>query len=140
MTRGERLFNPGNIERGATAWQGMAADQPDSRFIKFASPEFGIRALAKILLTYSKKFKQGTPQDIDTVREIINRWAPPSENDTTAYVHHVAGVLGVGEDAVIDIADPNILEMLVRAIIKHENGRVIYSDAEIVAAIDRALA
>ena len=133
-TRGERLNNPGNLEKGAIAWQGMAQDQPDSRFVKFNRPEDGIRALAKVLLTNYRK------HGLNTVRKIVNRWAPPHENDTGAYANHVADLLGVDDEALIVVSDPLILEGLTRGIIAHENGRVIYSDAEIVSAIDKALA
>lgn len=133
-TRGERNRNPGNIDRNATKWQGMAAEQTDSRFVCFTDPVYGIRALAKVLLTYQNKHK------LNTVREIINRWAPPVENDSDAYVRHVAAEVGVSPDSPISLGDPFVLELLVRAIIKHENGRCIYSDAEIVSGIDKALA
>lgn len=140
MTRGERNNNPGNIERNATKWQGMAKDQSgDSRFVIFTDPVYGIRALAKCLMTYSKKF-DGTAHDIDTVGEVISRWAPSTENNTKAYVNAVAKALNVSPDDPIDMEDPITLEGLVRAIIKHENGRCVYDDATIVDAIDRAVA
>ena len=133
QTRGEKNCNPGNIERNATLWQGMAADQSaDSRFIVFINPGWGIRALAKILLTYNK-------QGLNTVRKIIDKWAPPVENDTGAYVNHVAEMVGVDEDTVIQVRDPETLELLTKGIIAHENGRIIYDDALIVSAIDMAL-
>jgi uncharacterized protein (DUF169 family) len=117
----------------------MAKEQADSRFVVFTDPVYGIRALAKCLLTYSR-LHEGKSTDIDTVREVINRWAPPVENDTGAYVDAVAKEVCVHPDEPIKIDDPDTLERLVRAIIRHENGRVIYSDAEIVSGIDKALA
>lgn len=133
-TRGERNHNPGNIDRNATKWQGMAEDQSgDPRFVVFKDDVSGIRALAKVLLSYQRK------HGLKTVRQIINRWAPPVENDTGAYVNHVAKLLNVGPDDAVDVSQPEILEPLVVAIIKHENGRCIYDDATIVAAIDQAL-
>lgn len=141
-TRGERNRNPGNIDRvPRTIWKGMSPDQSsDSRFVVFTSPVWGIRALAKVLLTYSRVYPQDTPQDIDTVREIINRWAPPVENDTGAYVAAVCKTLGVGPDDVIDVTDEAIMSGLVRAIIRHENGRVIYDADLIEDGVQRALA
>jgi len=133
-TRGERNNNPGNIDRSSVVWQGMSADQSsDSRFIVFTDPVPGIRALAKVLLSYFRKY------GLNTVRGIIDRWAPPSENNTGAYVNHVASVLGVGSDDLIDVTDAHTLEVLTRAIIEHENGRCIYDDATIVGGIDLAL-
>jgi hypothetical protein len=149
LTRGERNFNPGNIERSETfAWKGQAADQSaDERFVVFRGPTqlWGIRAIAKILLTYSRKYPQDTPQDIDTVREVITRWAPPKnkgvvENDTETYIHEVAKEMGVSAHQQIDITDEATMKKLVVAIIRHENGRVIERDEVIDDAIRRALA
>ena len=134
-TRGERCCNPGNIDRhDGTLWQGMAHDQSkDHRFVVFSRAHFGIRALAKVLLTYHRK------HGLCTVKALIDRWAPPSENNTGAYVNHVAQLLGVGIESVLDVDSPECLEVLVRAIIQHENGRVIYSDSDIIKAVDSAL-
>ena len=140
LTRGERNHNPGNIERNKTKWQGMSEDQSgDSRFVVFSSPVWGIRALAKTLLTYSNKYAAGTPQDIDTVREFINRWAPPVENNTESYINAVAKALSVEPDEAIDITQPTVLKALVVAIIKHENGRCMYGDDVITQGVMKAL-
>lgn len=115
--RGIRNNNPGNIRHSNDKWQGKARDQPDEDFIKFESPEYGIRALARVLIRYYDAY------DLDTVRKIISRWAPPVENNTLAYVTAVAEKLGVEPDDQIDVHDYNVMEPLVRAIIEHENGR-----------------
>ena len=141
QTRGERNSNPGNIERNATKWKGMSPDQSgDKRFVVFTSSVWGIRALARLLLTYSTLYPQDTPRDIDTVREIINRWAPPVENNTSAYVAAVAKECGVGPDDQIDIANEGTMKRIVTAIIRHENGRVSYSEELIEDGVSRALA
>lgn len=141
QTRGERNNNPGNIDRNLTKWKGMAADQSiDSRFIVFIAPVWGIRAIARNLLSYSRVYPQDTPQDIDTVREIINRWAPPVENDTGAYVNAVAVTVGVSPDSTIDVTNELVMCALVKGIIRHENGRVIYPDAEIAEGVELGLA
>ena len=133
QTRGERNRNPGNIERNATQWQGMSDEQQDTRFITFDTPEYGIRALAKILLTYYRKY------GYSTVQEIIDHWAPPEENDTSAYVAHVAEVLGIAPDKDFNVENVVNLELLVKAIIAHENGRCVYDDKTIQDGIDMAL-
>ncbi len=135
QTREERINNPGGIDRNTTRWQGMAQDQStDPRFVVFTDPVFGIRALAKVLLSYYRY------HGLNTVHGIINRWAPPSENNSGAYVNHVAQCLGVGIDAPLTVDEPECLEALCRAIIQHENGRCVYDDATIIKAIDSALA
>lgn len=140
-TRGERNKNPGNIDRNTIKWKGMAPDQSgDPRFIVFDAPVWGIRALARNLLSYSRLYAEKDPRDIDTVREVINRWAPPGENDTTAYINAVAKQVGVGPDDHIDMADEVVMRALVTAIIDHENGRVVYDAATIADGVTRALA
>lgn len=130
-TRGIRNNNPGNIERGATKWQGMSADQSgDSRFAVFTSPEYGIRALARILGTYA------TAHGLNTVAGIVNRWAPPGENDTGAYARAVAAALRVSPTEKIDVKSR--LPELVTAIIKHENGYNPYSQSQITAGVNAA--
>lgn len=132
--RGIRNHNPGNIDRNATVWQGMAKDQSsDSRFIVFESPLYGIRALAKVLLTYYRKHKLTTPL------EIIRRWAPPIENNTAAYARVVAYAMKVAPTAPINLEDPLTLEALVTAIIQHENGQQPYAATTINEAVQLAL-
>ena len=116
VPRGIRLANPGNIRHG-DSWQGLSTDQPDTSFAKFSSPEYGIRAMAKILINYKKKYGVGT------IREVISRWAPAVENDTDAYVDHVADQVGFGPDDKIDLESRLLLCRLIAAISRHENGR-----------------
>lgn len=129
--RGIRNHNPGNLRHGAK-WQGRRADQTDAAFVQFVSPEYGIRALAKVLLTYYAGY------ELDTVTEIIGRWAPPNENDTGAYVRAVAKAIGVGVNDPLIVAQRHVMAPLVKAIIQHENGRQPYSDELINRGLDMA--
>jgi len=125
-TRGIRNHNPGNIDRDGTPWQGMAKDQSgDPRFIVFESAPFGIRAMARVLITYQDK------HGLTTVRKIINRWAPPVENNTEAYVQAVATAIGVEANDIIDVHQHEVMHPLVKAIIKHENGVQPYTESVI---------
>jgi len=124
LPRGIRNNNPGNIERDGTRWQGMAAVQTDARFVVFSDPAWGIRAIARILITYQDRRRAADGSRIDTVRKFIARWAPPAENNTDAYARAVAVALGVGaDDPDIDVYDYDTMLGLVRAIIRYENGR-----------------
>lgn len=129
--RGIRNHNPGNIRHG-DKWQGLAAEQPDSAFCTFTAPEYGIRAMGRILRNYRRKY------GLNTVRGIINRWAPPVENDTAAYVNHVAQALGVGPDEAFDV--DAALVPLVTVIIQHENGMCPYDNATIERGVALARA
>ena len=92
------LHNPGNLKKIGDwqNWQGLAEDQPDASFLAFKAPEWGIRALARTLITYRDKRGAGT------VRKIIERYAQNSENPTEAYIANVASALHVGPDDPID--------------------------------------
>lgn len=126
QTRGLRNNNPGNIRHGSD-WQGLAAVQSDPSFATFVSPEYGIRAMAKLLQNYQ------TVYGLNTVRQIISRWAPPTENDTGSYVNHVAELLGVHPDQSISVA--SALPVLIPAIVRHENGVQPYSAGTIAKGI-----
>lgn len=114
-SRGVRNNNPGNLRHGAP-WQGLADKQPDPDFCTFQSAAYGIRAMAVTLITYQDK------HGIKTVEDAIDRWAPPSENNTLAYQVSVAKAVGVSTNQVIDFHDYKMLRPLVEAIIRHENG------------------
>lgn len=122
-TRGIRNHNPGNIRRSGDPWQGLAAQQSDPAFFRFESAVWGIRALARTLTTYYDR------HGCDCVRAIIGRWAPPSENNTSAYVGHVARSMGVAVSASLDLHRYEHMRPLVEAIIAHENRGYRYSGA-----------
>ena len=91
MTLGLRNNNPLNIRRVAgTKWKGQRTEQTDKSFVQFESLEWGLRAAFCILNTYRRKYKAVCIEDI------INRWAPPSENDTRKYVETVCRLTGFG--------------------------------------------
>jgi hypothetical protein len=134
LIRGERNNNPGNIRISAATWQGKVSPNTDGAFEQFDTPENGIRALAIILKNYQVKY------GLNTVTGIITRWAPGTENDTGSYISHVADLVGVAPDDPLQLLSPQTLFLLTRAIIAHENGRVVYDDNTINAGVARALA
>ena len=127
VSRAERNNNPGNIDKGLS-WKGLDASRTDPRFAVFIAPEWGFRAMARILLG---DWREGQ----NTVRSLINEWAPPSENDTGAYVKAVAKELRVLPDGPIDV--PSRLRDLLRAIARVEAGGVPASWTD--AVIDRGI-
>lgn len=120
--RGIRNNNPGNLDRG-DPWQGLVDNQSEPRFCTFKDPTWGIRALTVTLITYHDKRKAKDGSRIDTIREIITRWAPPHENDTETYIRTVAKAVGVPADMEVSLHDYGTIRPLVEAIIRHENGR-----------------
>jgi hypothetical protein len=139
--RGIRNNNPGNIrwQKGVT-WQGQAKDRTDSEFVVFDTPEWGIRALIRVLLSYKRR-------GVVTPAAIINRWAPPKgqaqdgrayTQNTGAYVRSISAALGVGADAVIDVESADTLRLLLPAIIQHENGQQPYAPEVLERAMELA--
>ncbi|PHM63550.1 structural protein [Xenorhabdus ishibashii] len=123
MTRGIRNHNQGNIDHNPkNKWQGQLPHNPkiEKRFCRFESPEYGIRALMKLLTNYHKGGH-------NSVSKIINRWAPNVENNTSAYIKGVAKALNAEQHQVLDINKPTLIA-LAKSIIRHENGKQPYSD------------
>ena len=127
--RGWRNNNPGNITDTEIRWSGEKDTNEDTRFEEFESPEYGIRALAKILINYQQL------HGLTTVAQMINRYAPPSENDTQAYIDHVCQRMKLRPDESFDLRQGFYLDDMVKAVIKHELGIQPYS----VELIDEVL-
>ena len=94
MTRGIRNNNPLNIRHSADRWQGARMEQKDKAFVQFTTMAYGYRAAWKTLESYWKYF-HNLPKAFN-VRNIISRWAPPTENDTEAYIRAVVMMTGLG--------------------------------------------
>lgn len=125
---GIRNNNPGNIENNGIQWQGLA-DSQSGRFYRFVSPEYGFRAMARIMRTYATQY------GINTINGIISRWAPPAENDTKSYINHVSSVLGVTPDEFFDVFDDVRLAELLAVVTKHENGVQPYENDLILSGV-----
>ena len=94
MTRGLRNNNPLNIRHSKDEWEGRAMTQTDREFVQFQTMAYGYRAAWKTLDTYCLRFRR--ERKVYNIRTIIARWAPPSENDTDAYVRAVVRLSGLG--------------------------------------------
>lgn len=136
-TRGYRNKNPGNIDWNArNPWQGQVGIETTGnppRFAVFESHEFGIRALAALLTTYQDR------HGLRTIRGIVNRWAPPNENNTGSYVRFVDDFLpNHGADDPVDMHTYADARLLVEAIIRKELGGNPYSNAVLDEGLRRA--
>ena len=130
LPRGIRNKNPGNIKLG-TDWDGLASEQSDPVFCIFTESVWGIRALMRILLVYRFHHKKHTTEDI------IARWAPPSENDTDAYIKFVCEKTGFNPMDKLDNSMEHYLP-LVKSIIKMENGVQPFEDELLVEGMYKA--
>jgi len=114
LTRGIRNNNPGNIKiNKANNWQGKI-NSTDKEFEQFINVAMGLRALLITLRTYQNK------HGLKTIRQIITRWAPGSENNTEKYITAVAGFMSVAPNSEVDLSSKSTLISLAQAIVKHE--------------------
>ena len=80
MSRGLSNRNPGNIRQSAVRYKGEVRPSRDPAFKQFESMPWGYRAIFILLDTY--RIRHG----LETIRGMISRWAPPSENHTEIYI------------------------------------------------------
>lgn len=114
-TLADRNNNPGNIKASPhNNWLGEG--EPNGGFESFQTPEHGVRAMAKNLYTYNER------DGLNTVGGIISQWAPPSENDTDAYIDFVADEMGVGanDDLGTLRGNPHVTSELITAMATYE--------------------
>ena len=100
MSRGLANRNPGNIRQSKVRYKGEVQPSRDPAFKQFESLAWGYRAVFVLLHTY--RVRHG----LRTIRGMISRWAPPSENRTDAYIRAVAADTGIGPDEPLDTLDP----------------------------------
>lgn len=112
-------------------WRGQSSVQPDKDFLTFDTMEWGVRAAARVLLTYWYRGRR-------SIRRIITEWAPPSENNTEAYVTAVAEC--IGQDADKEYRTLGLVELckLCDCIFWHENGEQV-DENTVIEGVDMAL-
>lgn len=124
IPRSVRNDNPGNIDVNVHEnWLGQvlerdmtAAQKSEPRFVVFASPQMGFRALVILLNNYQKL------DGCDTVYKLISRLAPSTENPTFAYASTVAFACDVKVDDKFDITVRENAFNAAKAIAKVETG------------------
>lgn len=122
-TRGVINNNPLNMEKSADKWEGLATVQADPRFFQFESAPFGIRAGARELIVYQDK------HGCRSITDLINRWAPPQENNTGSYIQTVAARSGFDPSVPIDMRDYVTAKAVIGAMIVVECAGYQYDDA-----------
>lgn len=120
--RNARNNNPGNIEYGDFARRHGAVGS-DGRFAIFPSKEVGSAAMDDLLQSYSRSGRK-------SIRQIIGKWAPGSENDSNGYAEQVAKRLGVSADQPLNMDDPKIAAALAREMARVEGDPNAYTPNE----------
>lgn len=115
MSRGISNCNPGNIRISKVKYLGEVTPSKDKAFKQFSTMAWGYRAMFVLLHTYSKN-------GYKTIRQMINRYAPPIENHTENYIKFVAERAKVFADVEVDTTDPAEMIPIVSAMSQMENG------------------
>ena len=115
MSRGLNNKNPLNIRKSAVVYKGEIVST-DKAFKQFLSMAYGYRAAFMCLYTYEVKY------GLNTIRKLINRWAPPKENETTVYIETVSKQSGIDADTVVSTTDEKQMLKIVSAMSFVENG------------------
>jgi hypothetical protein len=108
--------NPGNIRFNADRGEIPGLTGESKGFNTYASPAEGFDDMGNLLDIYYNR------HGLRTVGDILNRWAPPSENDTNNYANFVSEQLGTSPDAPIDLANPETKRNLMMAMTRMEKG------------------
>lgn len=116
MSRGLRNNNPGNIRRSKVCYKGEVRPSRDPDFKEFSTMAYGYRAVFVLLDAYRSRY------GLATIRQMLNRYAPPTENFTEGYVRFVADYSGVMPDEIIDTRSEKDMIPIVAAMSKIENG------------------
>ncbi len=120
ISRGLRNSNPGNIRHSQDKFKGEVEVSRDAQFKEFRSLAWGYRAIFVVLNTYKEMW------GLETIREMITRWAPPSENHTDVYVETVARRAQLDPDTPIDTKQRVAMLPFVAAISQVENGEAAH--------------
>lgn len=120
LPRGIRNNNPLNIVKG-NSWKGERANQTDKRFEEFESMAMGLRAGFVLLRNYIEGTKT-RPTKFNTIRKIVTRWAPPSENYTQRYIDNVCKWSDLLPDEVVRFRQRKKMVAIVQAMAKMECG------------------
>ena len=115
LPRGLRNNNPLNIRRNGDHFQGEVVAGSDREFKQFTSMAYGYRAAFVVLGTYLAHGR-------NTIEKIIRAWAPPTENNTEAYIANVEKRSGVGRNKVLTADSGGDYRKIVAAMSHCENG------------------
>lgn len=114
--RGIRNNNPLNIRIG-NSWQGEVENPTDKKFEQFTQMEYGLRAGFYLLRRYISRYH------LNTISDIIKRWAPTNENNTENYIKRVSLEVGLSPYEPIRFEDKETMCKIVNAMVFVENGQ-----------------
>lgn len=135
--RAIRNNNPLNLRRSADKWLGMSANQSDPHFVQFDSVLYGFRAAIVNMATHiSKDSRILLPT---TISSEITRWAPPSENNSIAYIQQVCSITHLRYDKILRIEDKPTIVAVIQAMAYVESSQ-LFPRCVVETAYDMAMA
>ena len=129
---GLALNNPGDIERDGDTFHYQGEVVPSSHPVlrEFYNVTWGLRAILEDLLTYIVR------DGVQTLGAAVERWAPPTENDTAAYQAAMCGACHAVNQTAFTVAFLQAnAEAMLDTITQREVG-VVFPAAVTGAAID----
>lgn len=121
LPRGIRNNNPLNIRIG-NKWKGEVENPTDKDFEQFTCMHYGLRAGFILLQRYIERYH------LDTITEIISRWAPATENATRQYIAAVSERMGISPLEKLSFHNQKQMVALVDAMTLCECGTTIAND------------
>jgi uncharacterized ParB-like nuclease family protein len=118
-------FNFGGIRK-----PGVVAGPNAGGFREYGSAEEGVGDIARLLQVYQNR------HGLNTIRGIVSRWAPPSDNNpTAALIDRASKIVGVGPDDPVDLKDSKTLAKMIEATIRNEQGGKLPVDSKIIGEV-----
>lgn len=122
VSRGYRNCNPGNIRLPKPenlmrdVFYGEIRPSRDKSFRTFVGMQHGYRAMLYLLRKYKNRY------GLNTIAEMIARWAPVTENKTDRYIDFVCSKVGMSRDDIVDVSNMTVMCRIVAAMSEMENG------------------
>ena len=123
-----RLNNPAGLTKSIGEPLGAHEDMSAGELLAFDKPTYGIRALAVQLLKLEEQNGKGTLADI------VRGWAELKGGNARRYLDAVSKHAGLA-DRALDLRTYKDLRLAVEAVIRGEQGRMPYSDAQLVKGL-----
>lgn len=127
LPRGVRNNNPLNIRKNQYLWAGEVPREQatDKDFKQFFDVKHGWKGAYNLLrASYIAKGQ-------NTIETIVNKWAPPNENNTIVYIQRVEATTGINRKSIINKDDKPKIAKILAAMATVETGK-IYKESEVL--------
>jgi len=128
--RNMRNNNPGNIRYSDWSKKHGAVGKDDKGFAIFPDKETGSRAQDDLLQNYIAGGK-------NTLKSIIEKYAPETENDTKGYYEKLAKKLHIGVNEVIDPKNKELMNQLSKEITRIEGDPKAYVEKQMIMGTNK---